>query len=140
MSLRYRCGILLLTQAEPEGLASQLYEAPTHFLLEIIQNAKDNEYGAVELTLVISYTGIHIQIECYELGFTPENVDAICSLGRSTKKRPGDATSCFGEKGIGFKSVFRVADVVWVSSLAYNLKFDSRSQLGMIHPFRMASQ
>ncbi|KAK3352231.1 hypothetical protein B0T25DRAFT_500124 [Lasiosphaeria hispida] len=115
-------------------LANQLYESPTHFLLEIIQNANDNKFDEAEPTLVFSYTGGHIQIECNEIGFTPENVDAICRLGQSSKKRLGDATPYVGEKGIGFKSVFRVADVVWVSSHAYSFKFDSRAQLGMITP------
>lgn len=118
----------------PNSLANQLYEAPTHFLVEIIQNANDNKFDDTEPTLVISYGAGHVQIECNEIGFTPENVDAICSLGKSSKKRPGDLTSYVGEKGIGFKSVFRVADVVWVSSRGYSFKFDSRSQLGMITP------
>jgi len=100
----------------------------------MIQNANDNKFEEAEPTLVISYTGRHIQIECNEVGFTAENVDAICSIARSSKKRPGDTTSYVGEKGIGFKSVFRVADVVWVSSRAYSFKFDSRSRLGMITP------
>jgi hypothetical protein len=61
-------------------------------------------------------------------------VTAICSLGKSSKKQSGDLTTYVGENGIGFKSVFRVADVVWVSSRAYNFKFDSNTNLGMITP------
>jgi hypothetical protein len=103
-------------------------------LLELIQNANDNKFICDEPMLVITYKNDYIQVECNEVGFSPENVTAICSLGKSSKKRPGDLTAYVGEKGIGFKSVFRVADVVWVSSRAYNFKFDSNTDLGMITP------
>jgi len=103
-------------------------------LLELIQNANDNKFTCDEPTLIVTYKNDYIQVECNEVGFSPENVTAICSLGKSSKKRPGDLTAYVGEKGIGFKSVFRVADVVWVSSRAYNFKFDSNTDLGMITP------
>lgn len=41
---------------------------------------------------------------------------------------------CIGEKGIGFKSVFKIADVVWIHSGKYSFKFDKREKLGMIAP------
>jgi hypothetical protein len=39
-----------------------------------------------------------------------------------------------GEKGIGFKSVFKVANVVHIYSKAYSFRFDRSSMLGMITP------
>lgn len=39
-----------------------------------------------------------------------------------------------GEKGIGFKSVFKIADVVWIQSGYYSFKFDKHAKLGMIAP------
>ena len=39
-----------------------------------------------------------------------------------------------GEKGIGFKSLFRVANEVWISSRQYKFKFDRRKELVMIAP------
>lgn len=84
--------------------------------------------------MVITYKSDYLHVECNEVGFSPKNVTAICGLGQSSKKQPGDLTTYVGEKGIGFKSVFRVADVVWVSSKAYNFKFDSNADLGMITP------
>ncbi|KAF8849378.1 hypothetical protein BDZ45DRAFT_237480 [Acephala macrosclerotiorum] len=119
-------------------IANQLYEEPTHFFLELIQNANDNKFTCSEPTLVITYENKNIQVECNEVGFSPENVAAICSLGKSSKKQPGDWAAYVGEKGIGFKSVFRVADVVWVSSRGYNFKFDSTADLGMITPINEA--
>jgi len=55
-------------------------------LLEFIQNADDNQYVANEfpsLKLVIEDRQIIIQ--CNEIGFREENVEAICDIGGSTK-------------------------------------------------------
>jgi len=38
-----------------------------------------------------------------ELGFSSDNVLAVCSINKSTKK----GTAAIGRKGIGFKSVFK---------------------------------
>jgi hypothetical protein len=114
-------------------LSDQLYSTPTHFLLELIQNADDNSYedGLRPTISFISKTG-YLHIDCNETGFTPANVDAICRIKMSTK---ADRSKGFiGEKGIGFKSVFKIADIVWISSRAYTFKFDRSTRLGMIAP------
>jgi hypothetical protein len=41
-----------------------------------------------------------------ERGFSAENIRALCDIGNSTKK--GSNMGYIGNKGIGFKSVFRV--------------------------------
>ena len=73
-------------------------------------------------------------MDCNEVGFSPRNVEALCRVGQSTKRGGDNATRYVGEKGIGFKSVFKAADVVWVSSGYYSFKFDKSKQLGMIAP------
>ncbi|EMT60922.1 hypothetical protein FOC4_g10012210 [Fusarium odoratissimum] len=45
-----------------------------------------------------------------------------------------NSKSCIGEKGIGFKSVFKVADVVHVASGFYEFKLDRNARIGMILP------
>jgi hypothetical protein len=113
-------------------LSDQLYSQPTHFLLEFIQNADDNSYEDERPTISFTSTHGYLQIDCNETGFTPANVEAICRIGKSTKT---DRSKGFiGEKGIGFKSVFKIADIVWISSRAYTFKFDRGAQLGMIAP------
>ena len=115
-----------------EVLSDQLYTQPTHFLLEFIQNADDNSYTVDTPTISFARTNGHLRIECNETGFAPSNIDAICRIGSSTKT---DRSKGFiGEKGIGFKSVFKIADVVWVSSNGYCFKFDRHKPLGMIAP------
>jgi hypothetical protein len=67
-----------------------------------------------------------------EKGFLPNNVDAIGRIGQSTKSGSNHTSGYIGEKGIGFKSVFKVANVVLVASKQYSFKFDKKQRLGMI--------
>jgi hypothetical protein len=75
-----------------------------------------------------------MRIECNERGFNPKNVDAICRVRASTKRRADSGVHFIGEKGIGFKSVFQAASTVWISSRHYSFKFDTSRRLGMIAP------
>lgn len=113
-------------------LSDQLYSQPTHFLLEFIQNADDNSYKDVQPTISFTTEIGHLRIDCNEVGFAPANVEAICRIARSTKQ--DRSQGYIGEKGIGFKSVFKIADVVWISSQPYTFKFDRTARLGMIAP------
>ena len=58
-------------------------------------------------------------------GFSPANVEAICAVAHSTKV---DRTRGYvGEKGIGFKSVFKVTAKPQVYSGAFHFQFDDDS-------------
>lgn len=120
------------------SLAEQLYSKPTHFLLELIQNADDNSYTSDTPTLYFetyrSENSPFLRIDCNEIGFSERNVKAICSIGQSTKTRQSRGRGFIGEKGIGFKSVFKVADVAYISSGSFQFKLDRRQTLGMIAP------
>jgi hypothetical protein len=103
----------------------------------LIQNADDNSYdtaSGVKPTLDITLSPNHLRIDCNEIGFSARNVEAICKIGNSTKKDAENATRYVGEKGIGFKSVFKIADVVYIASRNYSFKFDKSGTLGMIAP------
>lgn len=98
-----------------------------------MQNADDNQYSADTPTLCITYQPGSLRVDCNEVGFNDKNVEAICTIGDSTKA----GSNCFtGEKGIGFKSMFKVADTVWISSRHFSFKLDTREdgELGMIAP------
>ncbi|KAH7202459.1 hypothetical protein DER44DRAFT_669606 [Fusarium oxysporum] len=116
------------------SLSSQLYTKSTHFLLELIQNADDNTYTCTSPTLSFSYKPGSLRVDCNEEGFTAENVEAICSINKSTKSGKTSYGEYIGEKGIGFKSVFKIADVVWISSGEFTFKFDKAKCLGMVTP------
>ena len=86
-------------------LSRDLYNTKTHFLLEFIQNADDNEYEPhVVPNLQLRLHGRELVIRCNEKGFRAENVRAICDVRRSTKTKGPGKESCIGEKGIGMLS------------------------------------
>ncbi|KAK5123899.1 hypothetical protein LTR85_002095 [Meristemomyces frigidus] len=119
-----------------EMLSEELYSKPAHFILELIQNADDNRYATAvtpKLSLLYREDG-YLWVGINELGFTEANVRAICRIAASTKKVENQQKGYIGEKGIGFKSVFKVADVVWVKSGAMSFTFDKNKPLGMIAP------
>lgn len=94
----------------------------------------DNAYTVSTPTLNITYKNRTLRIDCNEMGFSKKNVAAICRVGRSSKSKLNNARRYIGEKGIGFKSVFKVSDIVWIHSGHYSFKFDKSQRLGMIAP------
>lgn len=115
-------------------MSNQLYEKSTHFLLELIQNADDNIYHCTTPTLSFTYKSGRLRIDCNEVGFNASNVSAICGISESTKSGKSNDGEFIGEKGIGFKSVFKAADVVWIASNEFTFKFDRRGSLGVVTP------
>ena len=130
-----------------ELLADDLYKKHTHFIFELIQNAEDNTYEecapyppyiSFRLTktdpIGIPGSDGALIIQNNEFGFTCHNVDAICAVGLTTKKK---AQGYIGEKGIGFKSVFRVTENPHIFSNGYHFclpKRDEQIGLGYIVP------
>ena len=106
-----------------------------HFFLECIQNADDNDYkNGVKPFLRLSISPQQIQLDCNENGFKEEDVRDLCSVGESpkvAKKATEGHVGFIGEKGIGFKSFFKVAERVYVHSPPL---FDKKRELSMITP------
>lgn len=122
------------------SISDQLYQTPTHFLLELIQNADDNSYASgvlpsFHLSLYEKGDQKYLHTSCNEVGFTFKQLDALTRIGHSTKiATAGEARGYIGEKGIGFKSVFKVADVVHIASGFYEFRLDRNKPIGMILP------
>ncbi|KAL6078452.1 DUF3883 domain-containing protein (Fragment), variant 3 [Balamuthia mandrillaris] len=134
-------------------LADQLYSREHHFILELLQNAEDNRYPAdarpeLELCLMSCFSffqaeegeeggggdeeeenvvnrerheGVFLLLN-NEVGFDERDVNAICMVGDSTKAQK-KALGYIGEKGIGFKSVFKVTDHPHIFSNGYRIRF-----------------
>lgn len=110
-------------------------------MYELIQNAEDNKYTqakakGLEIYLSFSLYKDKVVIESNEDGFCEEDVRAICSTGESTKTK---IQGYIGEKGIGFKSVFKVAKKVHIQSGPFSFSFEHTKDsgddgLGMITP------
>ena len=114
-----------------EELSINLYKKEFHFIMELVQNAEDNEYNKgiyPFLRFILSENKLIIQNN--EVGFNEENVK------KSTKKK---VDGYIGEKGIGFKSVFKVSDSPEIYSNGYHFRFHStktkkKAYLGYILP------
>ncbi|XP_074579426.1 protein NO VEIN [Curcuma longa] len=115
-------------------LSQELYSQDSHLLLELVQNADDNVYShSVEPTLVFILQEAGIVVLNNEVGFSADNIRALCDIGNSTKK--GEAAGYIGHKGIGFKSVFRVTDAPEIHSNGFHVKFDiTEGQIGFVLP------
>lgn len=94
------------------------------------QNAEDNEYAAgvqptLELVLTtwdITGLGSSVTLLVFnnEIGFSKENIESLCSIGKSTKK--GRRCQGFiGEKG----SIFEVRTYSRILFLSFNLLLSS---------------
>lgn len=124
------------------SVVDNLYSKETRFLYELIQNAEDNPYSKAtadgeEPFLAFKVYPHRIIIDSNEDGFSESNIRAICSVGNSTKKH---SAGYIGEKGIGFKSVFKIARKVHIQSGPFSFSFshtqeDDDDGLGMITPY-----
>jgi len=119
-----------------EKLSNDLYSDQGHFVLELIQNADDNQYAVDHLpTLRFILSPERILVCNNELGFQSNNISAICNVGASTKGKHKQGYA--GHKGIGFKSVFMVSHRPEIHSRNYHLRFDTvdgTQQIGYIRP------
>ncbi|RLB92213.1 MAG: hypothetical protein DRH50_10120 [Deltaproteobacteria bacterium] len=128
-----------------QALAHDLYSKETHFIFELIQNAEDNTYEA-EVEPSLSFRLVRsdptntqnavgaLIIQNNEIGFSPADVDAICAVGKTTKRK---IQGYIGEKGIGFKSVFRITTMPHIFSGGYQFcipEEDRETGLGYIVP------
>jgi len=133
-----------------EQLSTGLYEKEVHFILELIQNAEDNEYQnkPPDLRFVVldedpTHTPDSDGCLCVfnnEAGFEKKHVESICQIGESTKEK---IQGYIGEKGIGFKSVFIVSAAPHIYSNGFCFQFkekDSDIELSYIVPYWLDSR
>ena len=102
-------------------LTGDLYTETERFIFELLQNADDlpNHNKQVEVKFV--FLANHLLVLHNGQAFNHSNIDAICSISKSTKSKDLEQT---GYKGIGFKSVFSDSECVYISSGDFSFKFD----------------
>lgn len=118
-----------------EELSDGLYSKETHFTMELIQNADDNKYFNDIPKISFIYDNERMIIRNNETGFTNEDIKAICDVGKSNKKK---IQGYIGEKGIGFKSVFKISNEPHIYSNCFRFKFKRKNKtdkLGFVVPF-----
>ena len=116
-------------------LSVDLYAKDIHFVLELLQNAEDNSYApdvVPEIRFVLTNDAILVQNN--EDGFSEKNIRSLCDVANSSKEK---RLGYVGEKGIGFKSVFRVTDEPLILSNGFSFSLpihDPETNLGYVIP------
>lgn len=101
-------------------VVGNMLAAKDRMFFELVQNADD----------AASSKGVHIKVKTADdflivshngLSFDKDDFDAIVSAANGTKKTDENKT---GYKGIGFKTVFKEANRVYIKTGGYQFKFD----------------
>eukprot|EP00929_Paragymnodinium_shiwhaense_P013109 TRINITY_DN120975_c0_g1_i1.p1 TRINITY_DN120975_c0_g1~~TRINITY_DN120975_c0_g1_i1.p1 ORF type:complete len:1739 (+),score=256.48 TRINITY_DN120975_c0_g1_i1:59-5275(+) len=103
-------------------MSSELYSGPARALWELLQNADDCRYLAEVPCMKIVEAPQHLWLEYNEAGFSFQDVQALCSLGSSTK-----SLGQTGQKGIGFKASFALSSKPHILSGQFRFFFDSNA-------------
>lgn len=103
-----------------------IYSNELHFMDELIQNVDDCEFddpANARLDIKCDWTNGKMIFEYNEKGFSPFNVFAITGIAEQAKNIDKDKVQ-IGEKGLGFKSVFGVANSVWIQSGFFSFRLN----------------
>lgn len=125
-----------------ELLSADIYSSPAHFILELLQNADDNDFPTSCNTPTACFHVCggdtsqneppYILVANNESGLKEQDVHGLCAISKSSKTGKSDRT---GRKGIGFKSVFAVSACPHVLSGPYAFKFDvQQDRMGYVTP------
>lgn len=118
-----------------QSVAEQLYSSDFRLVYELLQNGDDARYPEdVEPSITFRLRPTEMMIESNEQGFSLHDVESICDTGKSSKSGSRSTT---GEKGLGFKSVFGIADHVHIQSGLWSFRFEHKKGedgVGMITP------
>lgn len=98
------------------------------FLSELLQNADDCQYiDGIDPEFILEKTEDGLKVFYNETGFTKANVRALTAIGESTKKQLLNGNDrVTGEKGVGFKSVFGVAEQVEIHSNGFHFRLTDK--------------
>jgi hypothetical protein len=127
------------------SLAQNIYGSNARFVFELLQNADDNNFSRAKASGALPFVSFQVHpdriiVECNEDGFTVDNLNALCSVGESTKSA---SHGYIGAKGIGFKSVFIAAWKVEIQSGPFSFYFKHERGdlgLGMVLPVWMEAE
>ncbi len=110
----------------------QINKKPETFIYELLQNADDNA-GNKDVNVTFFITDKYLLVFHNGEPFKFNNVFAICSVNAEDKS---DDIAKIGFKGIGFKSVFKDNDWVFINSGEYSFRFD-QSKYSVEKPWQL---
>ena len=111
------------TQAKSlDQLSSGIYTEDERFIYELLQNAVDSFNSKNNLLdiKIVAQEGYLVFMHNGE-AFSQRDVEGLCDVGNGNKMKD---IQKIGYKGIGFKSVFRASNCVYIKSGDYCFKFD----------------
>jgi len=100
-----------------EDILAGIYNDPSHFIFEILQNSEDA--NAKEVSFYLFNDRLEIVHDGKDFNY--DNVDGITGIGISTKR---DDINSIGKFGVGFKSVFAVTKTPVIQSGDYNFRIE----------------
>lgn len=103
-----------------DSILSGLYNDPSHFIYEILQNAEDKHVDAKKIKFVLSEDRLDIHHNGKDFDF--QDIDGVTGIGISRKRE--DLTQ-IGKFGIGFKSVFAITSTPHIFSGKYKIKIEN---------------
>ncbi|OII73591.1 sacsin like HSP90 chaperone [Cryptosporidium ubiquitum] len=111
-------------------LSNELYSSFGRVLLELLQNADDSNFDMDKVDENTPQVYILLRWDCLvfhvnEKGMTRENIESVCDIGNSSKKNT-QSRYFTGEKGIGYRSLFKITDNPGIYSGGYSIKFSSK--------------
>ena len=92
-----------------DSILAGIYNDPSHFIYEILQNAEDA--NATEISFNLHNDRLEIKHNGKDFDFN--DVDGITGIGISTKK---EDINSIGKFGVGFKSVFAITQAPVIHS------------------------
>lgn len=100
-----------------DSILAGLYNDPSHFIYEMLQNAEDEKATYVRFELFEN------KLDIYHDGkpFDFEDIKGVTGIGISTKKGKPDA---IGKFGVGFKSVFAITETPVIFSGEYKIRIN----------------
>ena len=106
-----------------KALSDDAYPDNAHFIYEIIQNAEDATYN-INKKAILEFFLLKegILVLSNQDGFSEDDVRSICVMASGDKIAKKD--QFIGEKGLGFRSVFKITDTPCISSNGYRFYFD----------------
>jgi len=101
-----------------ESILAGLYNDPSHFIYELLQNAEDE--GATKARFVLTEN----TLDFYHDGkdFDLQDIEGVTGIGSSKKK---DDLNMIGKFGVGFKSVFAITETPYIFSGEYKIKIEN---------------
>lgn len=106
-----------------ETISSEINKKPETFIFELLQNSDDYPDSTKKVNVSFEITSKYLKFTHTGNPFKVNNVHAICGVNEKDK---GDDVEKIGFKGIGFKSVFKDSNFVYVNSGGYQFRFDEK--------------